>query len=579
MRRLFLTLVYLVWLTQPAFGQDHVIGPSNELNILDYGAVCDGSTDDHAAIQAAVDAAEAMPAGRILWPAKTCATSTTITINDTSTQRFVSIVGVNPVQSVLTWTGANSGAVALKISHNLDFEVRNLGISNSTGGSKADSIGLLLTADADVGTRTYGATIDHLFVSGFHVCTQAGQFTNFATSEIIWNFYSATSCDIGWQNGSLNTLNQVFFMASGSANATSAFNVNSGNAYFYGGAMAGNAIDFDVSNSGMTFEVANIRTETPGIFLQVTPSGRQNISVRNCMVGASTNGDNILISLSGGELALIDNNEIAGKVYVRDVGGNGELRMTGNMVFGNQTTLTPFWNKTDSASNGHLRFSSAQNQHWAVDQTFSGTAVRYPDEVADLSGPGDITQRLSMYRITHDPSAAAGAVNHLQLMRVSSLAQGSITPAKNLRLEETFATSATKAVTFVRSVTVSVTSGSTAFTATAGVLNAADVGKKIVFVAADGSGGDVTCFLRSQDTTTAYTADHCAKASGVSATAGVTGSVTATLGENEPDTNYMLMLGCNADERVSWSSKATTGFTLTSSNASSTATCDVLVVR
>lgn len=34
-----------------------------------------------------------------------------------------------------------------------------------------------------------------------------------------------------------------------------------------------------------------------------------------------------------------------------------------------------------------------------------------------------------------------------------------------------------------------------------------------------------------------------------------------------------------AQETFSWSSKATTGFTLTSSNSGSTATCDVVIVR
>ena len=56
-------------------------------------------------------------------------------------------------------------------------------------------------------------------------------------------------------------------------------------------------------------------------------------------------------------------------------------------------------------------------------------------------------------------------------------------------------------------------------------------------------------------------------------------SVSATVGENEVDALYFPIVSCNAQETISWSSPTTSGLTLTSSNASSTATCAILLVR
>lgn len=48
---------------------------------------------------------------------------------------------------------------------------------------------------------------------------------------------------------------------------------------------------------------------------------------------------------------------------------------------------------------------------------------------------------------------------------------------------------------------------------------------------------------------------------------------------NEPDTNYTIKPSCNADEVIHWESKATTGFTLRSSNDLSTALVDWEIKR
>lgn len=66
-------------------------------------------------------------------------------------------------------------------------------------------------------------------------------------------------------------------------------------------------------------------------------------------------------------------------------------------------------------------------------------------------------------------------------------------------------------------------------------------------------------------------------------TALVTGLITVNfvgLGlANEPDTNYSILLSCAGDETIHWGSKATTGFTITSSDGGSTSLVDWAVLR
>lgn len=56
-------------------------------------------------------------------------------------------------------------------------------------------------------------------------------------------------------------------------------------------------------------------------------------------------------------------------------------------------------------------------------------------------------------------------------------------------------------------------------------------------------------------------------------------SVTVTFNATEPDANYFIEISSNANETIWWSSPSTTGFTLNSSNATSTATVHWFIVR
>lgn len=57
------------------------------------------------------------------------------------------------------------------------------------------------------------------------------------------------------------------------------------------------------------------------------------------------------------------------------------------------------------------------------------------------------------------------------------------------------------------------------------------------------------------------------------------GTAAVSFGNAEPDTSYFIALGGNANETFRWGSKATSGFSITSSNGSSTAVVDWHLIR
>lgn len=68
---------------------------------------------------------------------------------------------------------------------------------------------------------------------------------------------------------------------------------------------------------------------------------------------------------------------------------------------------------------------------------------------------------------------------------------------------------------------------------------------------------------------------------GLAGTVTFAGAATATVTFTfpQPDTSYYIALGGGANETFWWSAKATTGFTMNSSNAASTASVNYMVMR
>jgi hypothetical protein len=229
--------------------------------------------------------------------------------------------------------------------------------------------------------------------------------------------------------------------------------------------------------------------------------------------------------------------------------------MVNNAVLGDASTNMPFFDATPS----YAHYDVSNNHHWQ-------TGIKYDD------GFGHATsgQFFKIWSVRNAGTNEYTDRSGLRVNRIRALSSGGSIEGNNLRRQITFATSNTAVIDFSRSVTASVQSAERTVTIAAGGLTDADIGERIVITGAGASGADLDSFITNVTSSTTCT---------IAGPSTITNaSVAATIGEDEPDTKYMVTVGCSAQETISVA-KATTGITLTSSNGSSTATVDVIIVR
>lgn len=155
------------------------------------------------------------------------------------------------------------------------------------------------------------------------------------------------------------------------------------------------------------------------------------------------------------------------------------------------------------------------------------------------------------------------------------------TPGQNLRVMGTFATSGSLTLNFTRTVPVNTGSGqSNELVAGSGRFFPSDVGKPIKIAGIGQNGwtdwyGVITSYI---DSTHVLVNSMPPQTPPYAPSGG--GNKTATIGANEPDGNYMVtgIVG-TATESFAANSLTSSGFTVTSSNASSTATVTCMLCR
>ena len=101
-------------------------------NVYDFGAVGDGTTDDTAAFQAALDAIKASDTTCSLWvPAGTYLISDTLTYNQTNLIKSVSIIGEDETKTIIRFTGTG-GCLSFTLGTITDQKANRLTIKNLT---------------------------------------------------------------------------------------------------------------------------------------------------------------------------------------------------------------------------------------------------------------------------------------------------------------------------------------------------------------------------------------------------------------------------------------------------------------
>src|SRR5262245_30207984 len=266
-------------------GAQAIAGPDGwELPLLSFGAKCDGQTNDAAAIQRAFDAARRI-SGTVVWPAKTCAISTGVTLGgERERSSFIGIRGATPNDSALKWTGPQNG-VALTISHNKYFKIEGLSILN--GGQRGTTQGVQLTGPLTVGTQTLAGQFERIGVSGFNVGIQAGVAGGKATSEIQWTFLSLNNNDIGLRTGDMNTLDHQLHMLLCGNNGICVQH-QTGELWVDGGSASYDTkADFDFSTNAFGIAtIRNFRTESANRFIT---GAVPNLTVESVSVNPSSN--------------------------------------------------------------------------------------------------------------------------------------------------------------------------------------------------------------------------------------------------------------------------------------------------
>lgn len=535
--------------------------------LTDYGAVCDGVTDDTDAVQAAFDAATAALTATVFWPSKVCLVTDTVVLGSTvsGTTTFLGIRGVSAAQSQLLWGGATDGT-ALRLSRTKYTEVRNFGVRNTVAVGTTIGVEQGGNTPTNGGTQSLAQTWTNTLITGFGTGIQAGGH-NGASSEFLYNNLELDNNTTGWVSIDLNTLDHVFVELLCGGNGVCIDSGASSNFHVYGGSASNSSVtDFKVAQTG-TFLISGFRSENANRVLTGTAG---NVRIDSLLAVSPSNADKIAISGTFASVSVV-NSRLDGKISFTNA--TAGFSIAHSTVFGD--TTIPFFTTTDTGVG--LPYT-VQNVYFH-DPAASVSDFLYADSVGNFFSSDNGTTYSPNYtqpvdypasRITR--SAILG--DAYTLNRVKMLAQGSDVAGKNLRAQIVFGSSATAAVAFVRNVTVSIDTPT--LIATSGRFYPSDAGKKVVMVGIGGGGTDVTRFIRAYiDSTHVVVAPISSAMQCCSSQTGV----TATIGEDEPDANYLLHLGCSAQETFSWSSKATTGFTLTSSNSGSTATCDVVIVR
>ena len=559
---------------------------SAEISVEQFGAVCDGRTDDSKALQAALTAAAGPPARLLRLPGRTCTFSRPLVVGGGREYAMVSVMGVSENATTLLYTGPATGA-AVTLSHVAYFRWQNLSVVKANASdfsAHGTAVGVLLTGPfKSGGTMTLAGEFSHVAVSGFKFGMVYGDQD--AASEIVCYQCRFTYNDVGWTANGYNALNFLFLHVDLNGNrrgmeiggdGTFGTQVTDG-PRIIGGATAGNTeADFVIGNTFGTTTIESVRAEPIARFVKASSAGRLVLR-GNTATPQTKPGDGVLVEIPHFESALLEQNTFQGLVSVGHHHGGSdsvELTMRQNVVASAPSGLPLV---LPQSSRG-LRLTLEHNRAYLK----SGERP-FPDF------HGTFTTALMPTSITASSAGSPVPGGGLWLTAVRMLGYGSGVSGRNLRDRVVFDGRSTRTHTFKRMVSVT-TIDARSISFAPGTITAADIGKTLTLPGAN----DKHCNPPSTPATDAIYAriisvgddTHATVATMATATGHCLQEITeartipnAVIGEDEPDANYFLLLSCNSAEHIYWTTKTATGFTLASSLPSSQAVCDVLLVR
>ncbi len=395
--------------------------PGAFLNVKDFGAKGDGSTDDTAAINAALTALFTITGadgvgGTIYFPTGnyTCSGSLNFWKAGTSTS-FVA-VGANSRETWLTYTGAGTFIFA----NSFYWTMRDLTIINQ--GSPGSTIGLELGRPGASGNATHTVLIQNVRVSGFHIGIDCGgDNSNGTSSEVTYVGCIIDNCDTGVHFNDFNCVSHNFFGCASGQN-TVGFLVDKGNQInFYGGSSSLDGTTFQVFASG-AFAVRSWHAETlTTAFLRaVNFGGYTFVLVDNCNVfgdGAATE----IMHIRNNTSVTIRNSFIGGQITagVVPAGGLMDVQMEQCGVF----DTTPFEPQVGATGPNTYRIEGCYQTTSATDPA---PAAVFPDQQGFINSATLFPSFLSYH---HASGLAVTTVGGLPAAATSLGARATVTDA------------------------------------------------------------------------------------------------------------------------------------------------------
>ena len=559
-----------------------------------FGVTFDGVTDDTAALNAAFASVAGTGATVVFDKTGFCKTTSTVIVGSSShgTTSFTNIYSpFGPNNSGINYLGSPGSFAALQFQRVTFSVIEGITVRYQTGGAPGATVGIRLGGQggADEGNACHGLIFNNVFVVQFGTGITDGNAGG--ASEILFNGLNLIGNTIAGFNMNSN-FNSVDFTFVNLQMAGNGVGIDSGVSQgfeVFGGSSSSNTIDFQVGEeNSANVSIINFRSEVAGLFVNGIGSG--NTQIFGCQMFNPVGGVGTGQCIGGSFISLtVENCSIQGKVII---GEAGNLRFINNDCTNFDATSGLPFSIVPAAATCNALCQGNYNS--------GGLGFTFQDFDGDLSqAQTDGATALARYEPVYtrypvqSPSFLASfGTSWLSLNHVRSLSEAGIpggvptgnsptigagSPGQNLRVQIVFATSATAAVTFQRTVSVTTPGGgqSTELDSSAAFLPS-DAGKPVV-IAGHGNNsqtdwyGYISSFVTTSKVLT--------QSSPPQARVNTGGSVNAVIGANEPNGNYFVFITGNANETFWVDTITSSGFTVHSSNASSTATVTALIVR
>jgi hypothetical protein len=424
----------------------------------------------------------------------------------------ISLGGTNGlVGTTLRWTGASDG-LAIYCTRLRYSHLHDFQLTNSV--AKGTSIGIRLSGPA-IGTNNSGVVLDRINVSRFHYGGLIGDGSGGGhdASEVTVFGSTFADNDTGLRIDGFNSLNVNLYATNFESNATSGIHAENGNIAVFGGSYGRNGVDWKQRNA-QGFTVIGVRSESARLFDSQATGAVTPVTLTN----------------------------------VDQAAGFPEVSLTG----ATNTSPIVITSKSHGLTTGRRVFirgvlgNTATNGPWTI--TVMGADIF---SLKGSAGNGAYTSGGTWFYDHNPVTIGSGTLATLE----GCTLKGSI------RLNNGFGGAA-----------VIVRNGATPFVSP---LDVSDGNGTLAHYTlehtrrVDAAGLQVEMFNES-----GMVVGTVLVPSSLSGTATLEAGIANITLAPRLNANYKISLSSNANEIMRWSSKATTGFTITSSNAASRASVD-----